>query len=171
MTITWTEAAKPGGKSFLLSVDIPLHAVLGYDVVCLGPVHVDGTAIAEGSLCTVRGVLQASITYQCVRCLTQVNKSLDTSFSFVLSKHPLSKEQEEQAVVYVAQEEIDLQPLVQQELILALEILPLCKSDCAGLCPVCGTNRNITLCTCDDSVIDPRLSVLSSFFDGDHENR
>ncbi len=170
MTMTWTEAAKPGGKSFSLIVDIPLQAVSGYDVVGLGPVQVDGTARAEGSLCTVHGILQAVITYRCVRCLTQVNNSVDTSFSFVLSKHPLSKEQEERDVVYVPQEEIDLQPMVQQELILALEIQPLCKSDCAGLCPVCGTNRNIIACTCDDSAIDPRLSVLSSFFDDDHDN-
>ncbi len=171
MTMTWAQAAKPEGKSFSLIVNIPLQAVSGYDVVCLQPVHVDGIAHAEGSLCTVRGTLQASITYRCVRCLTEVKKSVDTSFSFVLSKHPLSKEQEEQEVVYVPQEEIDLQPLVQQELILALEIQPLCKSDCAGLCPVCGNNRNITPCTCDDFAIDPRLSVLSSFFDDDHDNR
>ena len=167
--ISWVDAAKPGGRSFSFQVDLAQETVSRFDVVRLDPVFVNGTANVAGSLCTVDGVVQADVVYRCVRCLTEVAKSIHTSFSFMISKLPLSREQEENDVLYVPQDEIDLDPLVQQELILALEVQPLCKPDCAGLCPVCGKDRNIERCTCVDTPIDPRLEVLSSFFDDEKD--
>jgi uncharacterized protein len=37
---------------------------------------------------------------------------------------------------------------------------PLCRDDCAGLCPQCGTNRNTGTCTCAAELEDPRLAPL-----------
>ena len=37
---------------------------------------------------------------------------------------------------------------VGPESLLAVPISPLCREDCAGLCPVCGGNRNQVPCTC-----------------------
>ena len=36
----------------------------------------------------------------------------------------------------------------------------LCREDCKGLCPVCGTNLNVAECGCDRDVLDPRMSVF-----------
>ena len=37
----------------------------------------------------------------------------------------------------------------------------LCKEDCLGLCPICGTNLNISECDCyEEEDIDPRLEKL-----------
>jgi uncharacterized protein len=37
---------------------------------------------------------------------------------------------------------------------------PLCRPDCAGLCPECGANLNLTRCGCEHRWIDPRMAAL-----------
>jgi DUF177 domain-containing protein len=37
---------------------------------------------------------------------------------------------------------------------------PLCRADCQGLCPVCGTNLNKGTCSCKREWEDPRLAAL-----------
>ncbi len=45
---------------------------------------------------------------------------------------------------------IDLAGELREEILLALPQSPLCKEDCAGLCPVCGGNRNAAPCDCEE---------------------
>ncbi len=60
---------------------------------------------------------------------------------------------------------LDLEPLVREEMLLAIPINPICRLDCKGLCPICGGNLNETLCTHEDEEIDSRLSVLKTLLD------
>jgi uncharacterized protein len=60
--------------------------------------------------------------------------------------------------------EIDLSEAVRQYILLAMPMKPLCREDCAGLCPRCGCNRNIDSCDCSDSGVDPRFAVLAKFY-------
>ena len=57
-------------------------------------------------------------------------------------------------------DQIDLAPLVAEQLILALPSRALCREDCQGLCPSCGTNLNLHQCGCAQQARDPRLAVL-----------
>ena len=57
---------------------------------------------------------------------------------------------------------IDLEPLVRDALLLELPLAPLCAPDCAGLCPTCGVNHNLTRCECVTTEIDPRWAALRS---------
>ena len=36
----------------------------------------------------------------------------------------------------------------------------LCRADCAGLCPHCGTNLNEGSCDCEEDTSDPRWDAL-----------
>ena len=56
--------------------------------------------------------------------------------------------------------EINPAALAWQEFSLALPIKPLCRENCAGLCPKCGCNKNVEQCGCPDSKSDPRLEKL-----------
>lgn len=56
-------------------------------------------------------------------------------------------------------ESIDLEPLLREQLILAVPFAPLCREECKGLCPQCGIDRNQERCTCTPP-IDPRLAAL-----------
>jgi len=63
---------------------------------------------------------------------------------------------------------IDMAPAVREYVLLELPDGPLCRDDCAGICPVCGADRNQTNCTCDTTVRDERWSALDGIeLDGD----
>ena len=57
-------------------------------------------------------------------------------------------------------DEIDLAPLLREQIILALPTRPLCDEHCKGLCPSCGVNLNLESCRCAATAGDPRLAVL-----------
>ena len=58
-------------------------------------------------------------------------------------------------------EELDLCEAVQEQVIMALPVRPLCREDCRGLCPVCGADLNEESCTCAEKTVDPRWKALS----------
>src|ERR687885_9624 len=49
--------------------------------------------------------------------------------------------------------------------LLEVPMLPLCKPDCKGLCPECGTNLNDETCDCQIDQDDERLAVLKQLLD------
>jgi uncharacterized protein len=57
---------------------------------------------------------------------------------------------------------IDLDPMLREQLLLALPGYPVCRDDCKGLCTVCGTNLNERDCGCDRRVPDPRWAGLQT---------
>ena len=57
-------------------------------------------------------------------------------------------------------DQIDLNEVLREQFYLALPMKPLCREDCAGLCPKCGTNRNTGTCSCATGFEDPRLAPL-----------
>ncbi len=58
---------------------------------------------------------------------------------------------------------IELDPLVEEQIALAVPEYPVCQEGCKGLCPVCGQNQNEKACGCDRHVPDPRWAGLSKF--------
>jgi uncharacterized protein len=55
---------------------------------------------------------------------------------------------------------IDIEPLLREQLLLALPGYPVCRESCKGLCSVCGGNLNERDCGCDRHVPDPRWAGL-----------
>lgn len=56
---------------------------------------------------------------------------------------------------------IDLTEAIRQYTLLAIPMKPLCREDCAGLCPNCGHNLNQGPCDCSPQETEPRWSELS----------
>ena len=56
---------------------------------------------------------------------------------------------------------LDLTEALRQYALLAIPMRPLCREDCAGLCPTCGHNLNQGACGCSHREIDPRWAKLS----------
>lgn len=55
---------------------------------------------------------------------------------------------------------LDLTEVLRQDSLLALPMKPLCRPECAGLCPTCGHNLNLGPCQCDKTQPDPRWETL-----------
>ena len=60
---------------------------------------------------------------------------------------------------------LDLAPLIRAETIIEDTYGALCRPDCKGLCPECGTNLNHTTCTCAEDQVDPRFAGLRQLLD------
>jgi len=56
---------------------------------------------------------------------------------------------------------LDLTEAIQQYVLLAIPMKPLCRQDCAGLCPNCGHNLNLGPCHCPPQQTDHRWSELN----------
>ena len=61
---------------------------------------------------------------------------------------------------YYRDDQIDLNELLREQFYLALPMKPLCREDCAGLCPQCGTNLNTGDVRVRAEWEDPRLAPL-----------
>ncbi|MFC1538542.1 DUF177 domain-containing protein [Candidatus Latescibacterota bacterium] len=59
------------------------------------------------------------------------------------------------------EDSIDIRNNVHDALLLTIPIKPVCRDDCKGLCPECGTNLNINDCRCAINKIDNRWQALS----------
>lgn len=101
----------------------------------------------------------------CARCLEKYSFDVTPDFSFVLvPKSPMPSEvelnEEDLDLSFYEGEEVDVSPLVLEQIVLALPTRPVCTDTCRGLCPQCGINRNADTCGCVIDQGDPRLAVL-----------
>ena len=88
----------------------------------------------------------------CARCLETYRFAFAEDLRVVLAPRSTAGEGEgddDLGLGFFEGEEIDVTGLVVEHAILHLPTIPLCKEDCRGLCPQCGTNRNVRPCTCD----------------------
>ena len=145
-----------------------------------GPAHVDATLTKIERRVRVEAHAKASLTAACGRCLTLVSVELPVDFELTLVPEdeyddgPRDVQDSNRTDVAgsfgpeEAEEEtyagkvIDLDPLLREQLLLALPTYPVCRDDCKGLCPVCGTNLNERECGCDPHVPDPRWAGLKN---------
>jgi uncharacterized protein len=56
---------------------------------------------------------------------------------------------------------LDLSEAVRQYEMAALPIQPVCREDCAGLCPTCGKDLNQGPCGCSRETDDSRWGTLA----------
>ncbi len=116
------------------------------------------------------GALRGEAHGCCARCLEDYAFPIDQPFTFVMTpraaglpSHTRAGEgltPDEMAFSQYEGAEVDLTPLVHEQLILALPTRPLCREECRGLCARCGVNLNTGPCGCPAAPSDPRLAVL-----------
>jgi uncharacterized protein len=124
---------------------------------------VDVSRTSEGLL--FQGKFHANFATVCSRCLIGFKQPLSTDFTELYTFQ--SHVQEDTELIYPEDGQIDLGPILREYLLLEFPINPICKSDCQGLCPVCGNNLNQVECDHGPDLIDPRLSVLKTLLDED----
>lgn len=155
------------------SVELPTLVKENRQLITMTPLQVDLHGEETAGIGMVQGNLQTQATYRCSRCLCDFSEELHVPFAeqFVQVEEDELSDAEASMVedrTPVVGDVIDLTPYVEQEMALALPYSPLCKQDCAGLCPECGVNRNEETCSCNTERIDPRLADLAKFFETDN---
>jgi DUF177 domain-containing protein len=110
----------------------------------------------DGESVHVRGRLGCGLGVDCSRCLERfaypVAQELDLFYLPRVAGLDAEEDAElsdrELVVSYYEGTRIDLGEMLREQLLLALPMKRLCRPECAGLCPGCGTNRNRSTCTC-----------------------
>jgi uncharacterized protein len=99
--------------------------------------------------------------------LAEFNFSLDKTFDMVLTPEPKRSvhgaaelHRDELGLSYYSSEEIELAPLIAEQILLALPTRPLCSDNCRGLCGKCGANLNSEPCSCAEAHGDPRMALF-----------
>lgn len=145
--------------------DVTAFPWSGHDITISGEFWYDGqNYIVTGTVGTVG-------TYECTRCLTPVEHRATVSYEEVFV--PFSKETRDISTDVEATsfdgECIDLTELIRDTLIINEPSQVLCQDDCKGLCVHCGANLNVSPCSCESFVVDPRLAVLRTLLDTDDD--
>lgn len=129
------------------------------------------TATLVDDLVEVDGMVNCTVVQPCSRCLQSVEQALalKVELSFIRQQpgeeEAAERELSEADVGLIAfdGECIDLRSALEQEMLMALPQHPLCRDDCAGLCPVCGGDLNQERCDCSPPVFHGGLAVLKNF--------
>lgn len=144
----------PGATRHVEAVVPP--AELGvHDQRVAGDVQVDVTATSSIDGVVVHGTARTPWRTQCRRCLADVAGIAISEIDEVFQHQPRDVDSLE-----IAGDQIDLAPVVREYVLLDLPDAPLCRDDCAGICPDCGADRNENPCDCASTVLDPRWSAL-----------
>ena len=115
------------------------------------------------------GRVQTTLELPCGRCLEPFTTPVDQTFDLRYHPHTLNTgegerelEEDDLTTAFYENDEIDLGHLMREQFYLSLPMKPLCRDECRGLCPVCGTNLNRGDCRCTVEWEDPRLAVLKT---------
>ena len=118
-----------------------------------GPVDLDLDLEAVGGGILVRGAIRARARGTCARCLIPVVQPWEVD---VLELHrPVAGDEHEddgQADddldyrLVEGDTQLELDQMVRDALVVGQPVRVLCRPDCAGLCSVCGADRNVAPC-------------------------
>jgi uncharacterized protein len=143
-----------------------------------GPAHVEAKLEKLERRVRISARAKAELSVPCGRCLSSVSVDVPVDFELTLvpaeesagegdggkdrDRGPVggsfAPEQAEEETY--AGKVIDLDPIVREQILLALPGYPVCGESCRGLCTVCGANLNERECGCDRHVPDPRWAGL-----------
>jgi len=149
---------------FACSEHLPPLDFAGEKIPFATPVQVTGQVVNTGYAFLVSGTVDTVLQVPCSRCLEIFAYPLGTDFTALFREEsvpPAAADEDTAVEAYpFSGDSIDLTDIVQESIVLAVPMKPVCREDCRGLCPQCGQNRNTGECTCQEEQGDPRLAVL-----------
>ncbi|MGU3498913.1 YceD family protein [Mycobacterium sp. C31M] len=122
-------------------------------------------SVSEGALVT--GTVSAPTTGECVRCLEPItgDVTIDLTELFAYPGSTTEETTEEDEIGHVVDDRVDIEQAIVDAVGLVLPFTPVCREDCAGLCPDCG----IVLAQAEPGhqhdKIDPRWAKLAALRD------
>jgi uncharacterized protein len=129
------------------------------DTTVSGPMDVSGRVLGLIDAVKAEFTASAMAHFACTRCLTEWDGVVRVDAEQYFRGTP---DEDGYAIVDT---QIDVSGPAQDELGLALPTVPLCKEDCLGLCPTCGTDLNSEPCGGHGEEPDSPFAVLKDLFD------
>lgn len=137
-------------------LDVHLELANTTDAPATVTVRLDATT--DGVVAT--GSVAADVVLRCNRCLAETLESRTVPFSQVFG---FTESDDVDPITDGGT--IDVGSVARDELALALPLAPLCRPDCAGLCPTCGTDLNRESCSGHADASDSPFAALRDLLD------
>lgn len=133
------------------------------------PAEVNGKVRLAGNEVFVKGHVDTRAQVECDRCLKPVETPVSADFELEYitgSEYETSSAaaltEAEMSVSVFDGDAIDVDEIVKEQILLAVPTRMLCREECKGICPQCGTELNTGKCDCVTNEIDPRWAALKS---------
>lgn len=138
-----------------------------FPVVSKDDVHITVTYVKDKQL-EIKGSTKLQVEIPCDRCLEAVTEDFELDFT---KRVDLSVSDEDNMFSdefdesnYIDGYTLDVDMLVYNEVLIGWPTKILCSENCKGICNVCGQNLNQGTCDCEDTSLDPRMSVIRDVF-------
>jgi len=133
------------------------------------PLSWNATAERAGEEVRISGSFQTSVELPCSRCLEpsrcDVGRPFDLFFrrrdEFMFDEDDeIELTEEDTRTSFFTGTKLAIADILREQVLLTLPMKALCKLDCKGLCPKCGTNLNTRDCGCPREQFHPHLDAL-----------
>ena len=116
-----------------------------------GVIHVSGRISAAGQEHRFywHGRISGSTVLPCRRCLVDTTVQVDEEHHLIYTVEGDTDIDDPDVYTFGARDkELDLRPSIRELWLLNAPGFALCREDCKGLCPTCGTDLNAGQCAC-----------------------
>jgi len=166
LLVNATELLRQPGTRRSIESSVDLVTIGAEDPRLSGDVDIAVELVSTLNDIEVAGTLCVAWADHCARCLRPVAAALviEVDERYAEPSSDPGKPDDPEAFP-IANGQLDLAAMVREEVLLAVPDAPLCREDCPGLCPICGTDLVTSSCACDPVVRDDRWSVLDQLRD------
>lgn len=141
-------------------------AQIGLDLIAIKPgatleLDLRLESVSEGVLVT--GTVAAATAGECARCLAPLTDRTEVELTelFAYPDSTTDATTDEDELGRVVNDTVDLEQAIVDAVGLALPLSPLCRPDCPGLCPQCGTPLADAGPDHHHDQVDPRWAKLA----------
>jgi uncharacterized protein len=160
------------GKPLECSVPAEEFGEIRPGVRVAGMVTLSCVARRQGHDVLVNGSASGEYGVACSRCLKEFGRKFEVAVEGTFVKAGEGHDDDAEDVpIWTGEDsyeydgiDIDVVPMIRDELILDTPVKFLCDSECKGLCPSCGADLDSESCSCERDDVDPRLAVLKDMF-------
>ena len=132
------------------------------------PVRVSGAVRNMADALLLEGTAETTLELACDRCGREFSREKIVRLESLVAQQLEDEENDE--IILLDGWELDLDQVVTETFVLAMDTKNLCSDDCKGLCPQCGANLNEGPCGCSRDEADVEASpfaALKNFDFGD----
>jgi uncharacterized protein len=117
----------------------------------------------------INGSLKVTLEQMCSRCLEPARCEISKPFDLFFRQRDEQMFDEDEEVELTENEtrtafftgtRLAVGEILHEQILLALPMKALCRVDCKGLCPTCGTNLNSSSCNCPREDFSPHMDTL-----------
>lgn len=128
------------------------------------PVSIKGVVRNRAELLELDCEATSRLHLHCDSCGKPFERVLSVPVLRMLATELENEEDDE--IILLKDKTLDLDEVMTDELIFAVDTKNLCQEDCKGRCPKCGKNLNEGSCNCKPE-LDSRWSALAKLLDQD----